>query len=71
MQTAYLAIQCRASTGQVGTFLYTGDKPASNPPVSPVTDTVATFLWARANGWTQTAYDPAHPCGVYVQTGAA
>lgn len=68
MQTAFLAIQCkpfRDETKLRGTFLYTGDMI----PVSPVfaEGCIPCFDWAAANGWTQSAYDRAHPCGVYVR----
>jgi hypothetical protein len=70
-RTAYLAIQCTASTGEVGTYLYSGDHPRTGELLSPVmSDSVALYDWCDRNCWARQAYDPAHPCGVYVKADA-
>ena len=63
MKTASLAMQCKAHNGETGTFLFTGEKPASNPPVSPVFPDMAEFCkWARDNKWTP---KPGTYCAIY------
>jgi hypothetical protein len=52
MQKAYLAIQCAAPCGTVGTFLYSEKDEKGFLPVSPVmVDSVDLYNWAAANGW--------------------
>lgn len=59
---AYLSIQCRAPNGETGVFL-TGEAGDLLTPV--LADCAAFFPWAKANGWRDLPYDPAHPVGVY------
>jgi hypothetical protein len=49
---AHLAIQCRARTGETGSFLFASERPADADPVSPVFPGLdQLFTWARSNGW--------------------
>jgi hypothetical protein len=66
VSTAYMAIQCTASTGEVGSYLHSGSDPATGDLVSPVfADTLDAWAWADANGWTRGEQRSAHPCGVF------
>lgn len=59
---AYLHIQCVAPNGARGSFLRYADGALASPVCA---DLAELFPWARANGWREMPYDPAHPCGVY------
>jgi hypothetical protein len=49
---ASVAIQCRDLHGNRGTFLFIGNKPADNRPISPVCADYAALLdWIKVNGW--------------------
>jgi hypothetical protein len=65
MTVAYVAIQCTAEGGKVGTFLF---EPGTWPfrAVSPIfPDLVALYAWTEANGWREVPYNKAAPCGAY------
>lgn len=54
IQRARLAIGCRTCDGQEGDFLYAGEKPDSEPPVSPVFPGMVAFIeWRKTSGWEQ------------------
>ena len=70
MQKAYLAIQCKAPCGTVGTFLYSEKTDIGYALVSPVmTDSVELYKWAAANGW-RNCSGPS-PVGNYEKAGRA
>ena len=66
---AYLAIQCQAPTGEIGSWLFTRNVNGNRDLVSPVFDGLHEFYsWARANGWIAESYTDetrANPCGVF------
>jgi hypothetical protein len=50
---AHLAIQCKATTGEVGDFLYV-PTPQGKQAVSPVfAGLIPFYAWARREGWRQ------------------
>lgn len=64
---ANLAIQCTASTGQVGTFLFMGEDHRTGRLVSPVcTDLVALLNWSVDNDWTGMPWRQERPVGQYL-----
>ena len=67
METAFLVIQCKAVTGQTGTFLANGKTAEGFVPVSPVFSDgcVPCFAWCRKNDWRSIGATPEHPCGLY------
>jgi hypothetical protein len=64
---AALAIQCKATTGEFGTFLYVPTAEGKEP-ISPVFPGLMTFYpWARREGWrNEEPYNVA--CLNYVRT---
>lgn len=64
---AALAIQCTASNGDTGSFLFV---PGSEPmeAISPVCkDLVELFKWTKRNGWEGLPFDHHWPVGLYEQ----
>jgi len=52
LNKAYLAIQCRAHCGAVGSFLFSRKDERGFVPVSPVFNHLPElFAWVKANGW--------------------
>jgi len=65
---AKVAIQCTASTGEVGTFLYIGRTELGFMAVTPImSGCIELFDWLRANQWQEVSRDERGdaPCGAY------
>ncbi len=64
---ANVAIQCIASNGQRGTFLYDGEDHRTGRLISPVMpDLVALIAWTIDNDWTPMPWRLERPVGQYL-----
>lgn len=77
MRVAHLAIQCKASNGETGSFLFEPNVPLPGVQIdhalllSPVfPGLVELFRWCRMNHWCNAGYDEVlrdrSACGTYV-----
>ncbi|WP_421991710.1 hypothetical protein [Roseococcus sp.] len=66
MLIGHVVIQCRAVSGETGTFLAKFGGHPRWEPISPIFTSLADlYPWLDANGWTLRPYDQQVPTGAY------